>query len=89
VGDLKPVFLHLHDEGEANWLNKYADFVRIPVEDEYFAIEHDGEWYKVEVVVHTPFSSEMCAEIYAVKVEHQKEVEKKVKTKKGSVRVLK
>lgn len=86
---MKPVFLHLHNEGEADRLNKYSDFVRIPVEGEYFAIEHDGEWYKVELVVHTPFSSEMCAEIYAVKVNHQKEMKKKVKTEKGSIRVLK
>lgn len=86
---MKPVFLHLHDEGEAKWLNKYSDFVRIPVEGEYFAIEYDGPWYKVELVVHTPFSFEMCAEVYAMKVDNLKEMKKKLNTKKGSISVLK
>ena len=86
---MKPVFVHLHDEGEANFRNMLFDFGRVPVEGECLTVDFDSDWYKVEIVVHTPYSSEMCAEVYAVKVDHQKEIEKKVKTKKDSVRVLK
>lgn len=74
---MKSIFVHLHDEGEANWENRYHDFGRIPVEGEYLSI--DIGWYKVELVVHTPFSMEMSAEIYAVKVDYNEEIRKKTK----------
>lgn len=75
---MKPIFLHFHNKGSKDWINKKINFDRIPVEGEYLTIEHDGEWYKVEMVVHTPFSEEMSAEIYAVKVNHSDEKNKKL-----------
>lgn len=82
---MRTVFLHLHDEGHANWNNIYFDFERIPVVGEYVTIKSDGDWYKVEMVVHTPFSKDMCAEVYAVKVDHHKEIKNNVKTTKSGV----
>ncbi|QTD40620.1 hypothetical protein [Sporosarcina sp. Te-1] len=82
---MRTVFLHLHDSGQANWNNVYFDFERIPVVGEYVGIKSDGDWYKVEMVVHTPFSKGMCAEVYAVKVDSQKEVKKKLDTAKSGV----
>ncbi|WP_339212947.1 hypothetical protein [Solibacillus sp. FSL W8-0372] len=58
----------MNNEGEVNWINNYHHFDRIPSEGEYLATEVAGDWYKVELVVHTPISEEMSAEIYAVKV---------------------
>ncbi|WP_406945747.1 hypothetical protein ACJA3J_05725 [Halobacillus sp. SY10] len=69
------VFLHIHDEGESNWENLYYDFGRVPTESEFLATSNDSEWYKVELVVHTPFSAELEAEVFAVKVS-QREVKR-------------
>lgn len=83
------VFVHLHNEGESIWINQNHDFERIPVENEYITIDCDSEWYKVELVVHTPFCDEMSAEIFAVRVDHNKEMKKKVKNQSSTMRVLK
>ncbi|MER1958813.1 MAG: hypothetical protein ABS942_15625 [Solibacillus sp.] len=76
---MKKVFVHLHNEGEVNWINEYYHFDRIPSEGEYLATEFNGDWYKVALVVHTPFTEEMSADIYAVKVNHSEEMKKKFK----------
>ncbi len=78
---MKKVFLHLHSEGKFDWVNSYYQFERIPVEGEYVTTKADGEWHKVELVVHTPFSEKTCADVYAVKVNHHEEIEKKINTK--------
>lgn len=83
------VFVHLHNEGETEWNNQYHSFERIPVENEYITVDYDSEWYKVELVVHTPFSDEMSAEIFAVQVDHNEEMKKKVKNQKPNMRILK
>ncbi|MFP7483369.1 hypothetical protein SFC65_04350 [Priestia filamentosa] len=75
------VFLHLHSKGKADWENPYLEFERIPVEGEYVSL--DGAWYQVELVVHTPSSEEMCAEVYAVKVDPEKVKKSKVKFREG------
>ncbi|CEE79440.1 conserved hypothetical protein [Xanthomonas citri pv. citri] len=36
---------------------------------EYVAMSEDA-WFKVELVVHTPFACEFDAEVYAVGVDH-------------------
>ncbi|AUO08172.1 hypothetical protein NS115_01690 [Paenibacillus jamilae] len=66
------VFVHTHDMGKANWENQYFDFGRIPVEGDFFALSSDSPWYQVELIVHTPFKEDLAAEIYGVKVEHEK-----------------
>lgn len=75
---MKPIFLHLHNMGFKDWLNKVSTFGRIPVEGEYLTIDYDSDLYKVEMVIHTPFSEEMCAEVYAVKVNHIEELNLKL-----------
>ncbi|MEK4699722.1 hypothetical protein MKX47_08980 [Solibacillus sp. FSL R7-0668] len=75
---MKPIFLHLHNMGFKDWLNKVSTFERIPVEGEYLTIDYDSDLYKVEMVIHTPFSEEMCAEVYAVKVNHIEELNLKL-----------
>ncbi len=74
------IFLHTHEKEKADWVNTIKEFGRIPLEGEYLAISVDSEWYQVELVVHTPFSEEMEAEVYAVKVDHGKVKEKKLDT---------
>jgi len=75
---MKSVFVHLHDAGDVNWDNRYFDFDRIPVEGEYLST--DVDWYKIELVVHTPLSMEMSAEIFAVKVDFNEEMKRKLNT---------
>jgi hypothetical protein len=75
---MKPVFLHLHSRGKSDWENQKFDFGRVPVEGEYITVASDSEWYQVELVLHTPFSEEMCAEVYAIKVDGKREFRKKV-----------
>lgn len=77
---MKKVFLHLHNQGESDWENSYYQFDRIPVEGEYVTTEVNGEWHKVKMVVHTPFDKEVCAEVYAVKVDHNEEMKSKLNT---------
>jgi len=75
------VFLHLHDPRQANWTNQIYDFARIPNEGEYLTVSSDSTWYKVELIVHTPFSKDMDAEVYAVKVDHNDVMRRKLSTK--------
>ncbi|MEK3943526.1 hypothetical protein [Paenibacillus sp. FSL H3-0310] len=77
------VFVHVHDEGESEWENECHLFSRVPIEKEYFALSHDGNWYEVEMVVHTPFDQEVQAEIYAVKVDHMEIKRSKLNTESG------
>ncbi|WP_237150756.1 hypothetical protein [Planococcus rifietoensis] len=82
------MFVHLHSDGESDFSNQYYNFERLPIEDEYLTISEDSEWYQVEMVVHTPFSEQMCAEIFAVQVDHNKVMNKKVKNQSPAIRVL-
>ncbi len=75
---MKKVFVHLIIEGEANWINEYYHFDRIPSEGEYLATKANGDWYKVKLVLHSPFAKEMNADIYAVKVNQTEEIRKKL-----------
>ncbi|APR13468.1 conserved hypothetical protein [Xanthomonas citri pv. citri] len=53
----------------SDWLNEEREFGRIPMIGEYVAMSEDA-WFKVELVVHTPFACEFDAEVYAVGVDH-------------------
>jgi len=64
------VFLHTRDPKESECVNQFLEFARIPVIGEHVAISSDSPWFKVVVVVHTPFPCDCEAEVYAVKVEH-------------------
>ncbi|OCG81956.1 hypothetical protein LMG667_20185, partial [Xanthomonas euvesicatoria] len=64
------VFLHTRSPEHRDWLNEKREFARIPVVGEHVAISSDGPWFKVELVVHTPFPCEFDAEVYAVAVDH-------------------
>lgn len=79
------VFFHSHEKGKADWVNVIKEFGRIPLEGEYLAVSIDSEWYQVELVVHTPFSDDMEAEVYAVKVDHAKVKQKKLSTSPSGV----
>lgn len=79
------VFLHTHTKGDHDWVNEIKEFGRIPVEGEYLATDVDSTWYEVELIVHTPFTPEMEAEVYAVKVDHAKVKQKKLSTSPNEV----
>lgn len=64
------VFLHTRNIGEFNWINELREFARIPVEGEYLTLSSTSDWYKIQLVVHTPFECDCHAEVYAVKVDH-------------------
>lgn len=70
------VFVHTHTAGKTDWNNQGRDFTRVPVVGEYFALEATGEWYRVELVVHCPFTAEYEAEVYGVQVDHAEEIKK-------------
>jgi hypothetical protein len=75
------VFLHIHDAHQANWENKIYDFARVPQEGEYVTVSSDSPWYQVELVLHTPFSHQMDAEVFAVRVDESKVMKSKVSTR--------
>jgi len=64
------VLLHTRSQQQRDWLNENREFARIPVVGEYVAISSDSPWFKVELVVHTPFPCEFDAEVYAVAEDH-------------------
>ena len=65
------VFLHTRTPQQRDWLNEERKFGRIPVVGEFVATSSSGSsWFKVELVVHTPFVCEFDAEVYAVEVDH-------------------
>ncbi|OME07875.1 hypothetical protein BSK64_06365 [Paenibacillus odorifer] len=77
------VFVHVHDAGDIEFENDYHSFSRIPVENEYFTLSHDGDWYRVELIIHTPFDEEIEAEIYGVKVDHMEIMKDKLNPDPG------
>lgn len=64
------VFLHTRSHGRFDWRNEARDFARIPIVGEYLTRYVTSPWYKVQIVVHTPFECEFDAEVYAIKVDH-------------------
>jgi len=80
---MSKVFLHIHDPHQANWINQMYEFARIPIEGEHLTVSTDSAWYRVELVVHTPFSDDMDAEVYAVKVDHSEVKRRKLNTRPG------
>lgn len=70
------VFLHTRNSGERDWNNEFREFARIPILGEYVSIESsDKNWFRVELVVHTPFPCDCDAEVYAVATNHSKVLE--------------
>lgn len=63
------VYLHTRDAENFDWNNENREFARIPVEGECLALSSSSDWYKVQLVVHTPFNCPYYAEVYAVKVD--------------------
>lgn len=62
------VFLHAYDTPEGHHTNEELSFARIPLVGEYVALSPESEWYRVYLVLHTPFEdSQFDAEVYAVK----------------------
>lgn len=65
------VFLHTRTPQQRDWVNEKRDFARIPTVGEYVATSSSGvSWFRVQLVVHTPFPCEFDAEVYAVAVDH-------------------
>ncbi len=64
------VFLHTRSEGKTDWKNENRDFARIPNTGEHLSLSSDSPWYEVQLVVHTPFDTDIEAEVYAVEVDH-------------------
>jgi hypothetical protein len=61
------VFLHTRDPEEKEGVNDFREFARIPVVGDYVALPDDRRYFKVVLVVHTPFPCDCEAEVYAVK----------------------
>jgi hypothetical protein len=64
------VFLQTRSEGSFEWNKEFREFVQIPFVGEYLALSTESAWYKVELVVHTPFPCDYDAEVYAVEVDY-------------------
>jgi hypothetical protein len=64
------VFLHTRNHGTDKMTNEEYDFARIPIIGELVALASVSPcWYKVQLVVHTPFERGLDAEVYAVAVD--------------------
>jgi hypothetical protein len=68
------VMLHTWNPGKWDWHIEFREFGQIPHVGEYVTLHSTSEWYKVELVVHTPFEGADCmAEAYAVSVDYIEE----------------
>jgi hypothetical protein len=63
------VLLQTRSEGNFDWNKEIRQFVQIPFVGEYVALTTNSAWYKVQLVVHTPFPCDYDAEVYAVEVD--------------------
>lgn len=65
------VLFHYRSPGKADWTATELDMAQIPDVGAYVTLQANSPWYKVQIVVHTPFegSSSAC-EIFAVKTDH-------------------
>ena len=64
------VFLHLRSRGQRDWRNEFREMPQIPRLGEFIALASAAqEWFRVELVVYTPFPGDWDAEVYAVAVD--------------------
>lgn len=73
------VFLHTRISENDNWENVSEEFVALPSVGEYLTLSSDSEWYEVKIVLHTPFSRDYDAEVYAMRVDHLEVMKKAFK----------
>jgi hypothetical protein len=64
------VFLQTRSEGSFEWNKELREFGQIPFVGEYLTLSTGSAWYRVELVVHTPFPCDYDAEVYAVEVDY-------------------
>lgn len=69
------VLLHTTSQGQDGWKDESCKCVRIPIAGEYLAPSSGSLWYQVQLVVHTPFSGDYEAEVYAVEADVEEKLE--------------
>ena len=70
------VCLHLHDAGQPNWKTHWLGMDRLPNIGDMMVLEpNDGNWWKVELVVHQYYLTQHPVDIYARRVNGQSAVE--------------
>jgi hypothetical protein len=60
------VFLHTRKIGERDWVNEDMEFVTMPRLGENIKPSIDAGYFEVRWILHTPFRTDMDAEVYAV-----------------------
>ena len=60
------VSLRSKKQVDSNWNSECREFTRIPEVGEYVTLSSQSPWYKVLLVVHTPYKSGYDAEMYVV-----------------------
>ncbi|KIV56439.1 hypothetical protein AM501_09805 [Aneurinibacillus migulanus] len=73
------VFLHTYISENDSWENVTKEFVALPSVGEYLTLSSVSEWYEVKIVLHTQFSRDYDAEVYAIKVDHLEVMKKAFK----------
>jgi hypothetical protein len=61
------VYLHTKKQREINWESEFQQFPRVPIVGEYLEMRTESSWYRIQLVVHTPFHHDYEAEVYAVR----------------------
>lgn len=68
------VFFHYRSHGENVWNATELDMAQVPVIGEYVKLNATSPWYKVQIVVYTPFEGSTSAcEIFAVETDRVEE----------------
>jgi hypothetical protein len=68
------VFFHYRSPDDDVWTATELDMAQVPVVGEYVTLHANSPWYKVQIVVYTPFEgSRTACEIFAVKTDQATE----------------
>jgi hypothetical protein len=73
-GSSMRVFFHYRSRGENAWTATELDMAQVPAIGEYVTLFANSPWYKVQIVIHTPFEgSGSASEIFAVQTDRLEE----------------
>ncbi len=68
------VFLHWIDTPDGEWQNEHREFSSVPTIGEHVALNTSSAYYRVTLIVHTPFPCDCDAEVYTIRDDTQAEM---------------
>ena len=65
------VFLHVRSPEQRDWRSEFREMPQVPRLGEFVSLASETrDWFRVELVVYTPYPCDCDAEVYAVAIDH-------------------